>query len=67
MANTAIGFKQKAHELIDQLPEGAGWKDLVHEVSVMQDIEEGLADSDAGRVVDNAEVRRQFGLPELTS
>jgi predicted transcriptional regulator len=62
---TASSFKQQAHELIDRLPESANWKDLVYEASIIQDIEEGLADSDAGRVTDNNAVRRQFGLPEL--
>lgn len=66
MTTTAApSFKQKAHELVDQLPEGANWKDLAHEVSVIQDIEEGLADIEAGRVTENNEDRRQFGLPEL--
>lgn len=66
MTTTAVSsFKQKAHELVDQLPDGANWKDLAYEVSVIQDIEEGLADSEAGRVTENNEVRRQFGLPEL--
>ena len=62
---TAASFKQQAHALIDHLPESASWKDLSHEVSIMQDIEEGLADSEAGRVTENSEVRRRFGLPEL--
>lgn len=64
MTATAF-FKQQAHDLIDRLPDGADWKDLVYEASIIQDIEEGLADSDARRVTDNAEVRRRFGLPEL--
>ena len=63
--STAASFKQQAHALIDRLPEGANWKDLAFEISVMQDIEEGLAESDAGRVTENNEVRRRFGLPEL--
>lgn len=63
--NAASSFKQKAHALIDQLPETADWKDLAYEASVIQDLEEGLRDSDAGRVTDNEDVRRQFGLPEL--
>jgi len=32
--------------------------------TVEEDIEEGLADSDADRVVDNDEVRRRFGVDE---
>jgi predicted transcriptional regulator len=66
MATTkAADFKQRAHALIDRLPEDAGWKDLAYEVSIIQDIEAGLADSDADRVAENDEVRRRFGLPEL--
>ena len=67
MPNTtpAPNFKQQAHALIDRLPEGADWKDLVYEASIIQDIEEGGADSVAGRVTENNEVRRRFGLPDL--
>ncbi|HZF29234.1 MAG TPA: hypothetical protein VE907_08965 [Gammaproteobacteria bacterium] len=61
----ASDFKQRAHALIDRLPEDAGWKDLAYEISIIQDIEEGLTDSDAGRVTENNDVRRRFGLPEL--
>lgn len=64
MSTSAHTMKQVAHRLIDQLPDEANWKDLIYELSVMQDIEEGLVDSDAGRVVDNATVRKEFGLPE---
>lgn len=61
---TATSFKQRAHNLIEQLPDTADWKDLVYEASVIQDIEEGLADIAAGRVIDVKDVRREFGLPE---
>jgi predicted transcriptional regulator len=65
MAANLQSFKQRAHELIDELPDDADWKDLVYEVSIVQDIEEGLRDSAAGRVVSNNEVRTLFGLPGL--
>jgi predicted transcriptional regulator len=64
MSTTNHSIKQAAHQVIDQLPDEASWKDLIYELSVMQDIEEGLADSEAGRVVDNATVRKEFGLHE---
>jgi len=64
MSPTEPSFKQRAHTLVDQLPETADWKDLVYEVSVIQDIEEGLRDSDADQVTENAIVRKRFGLPE---
>jgi predicted transcriptional regulator len=38
------------------------WDDLMHEIYVRQSIEAGLADSDAGRVTDVAEVMAKFGL-----
>ncbi len=63
MMSTA-SLKQTAHQLIDGLPDDASWKDLIYELSVLQDIEEGLNDSEAGRTVDNATVRKQFGLSE---
>ncbi len=57
-------LKETAHQIIDELPDDASWKDLMYELSVLQDIEEGLNDSEAGRTIDNAAVRKQFGLPE---
>jgi hypothetical protein len=33
-------------------------------VALLQDIEDGLRDGEAGRTIDNATVRKQFGLPE---
>lgn len=64
MAANLQSFKQRAHELIDELPDDADWKDLVYEVSIIQDIEEGLRDSEAGRGISNADVRKMYGLPE---
>ena len=64
MSIRAQTIKQAAHQLIDQLPDEVSWKDLIYELSVMQDIEEGLEDSKAGRVVDNATVRDEFNLSE---
>lgn len=58
----AAAFKQEAHKLIDQLPETASWEDLAEQIEIMLDIDAGLADSAAGRVTDNAHVRRAFGL-----
>jgi hypothetical protein len=64
MSAAAHDMKQAAHLVIDGLPEGANLKDIIYELSVMQDIEDGLADSDAGGITDNATVRKQFGLSE---
>jgi len=55
-------FKERAHDLVEQLPEDAGWRDLIYRAAVRQDIEEGLLDSDAGRITELQEVMREFGL-----
>lgn len=47
--------KSEAHDLIDRLPPGATWDDLMHEIYVREAIERGIADSDAGRVVEEIE------------
>jgi hypothetical protein len=56
--------KHAAHLLIDGLPDDATWDDVMYRIYVRQAVEAGLRDADAGRVVDVAEVRRQFGLDE---
>lgn len=55
-------LKLKAQELIDRLPEGASWDDLMHEIYVRQAIESGLADSDADRTTEVEDLRRRFKL-----
>ena len=57
-------IRQQAHELVDQLPPQATWDDLMHEIYVRQAIEQGLADSQAGRTKMVKEVRAKYGLPE---
>lgn len=61
MAEASI--KQQAQRLVEQLPDDASWDDLMYRIYVRQAIEAGLADSEAGRVVDADEVRKRFGLP----
>ena len=57
-------IKERAHRLIDDLPEGSTWEDLVHRIYAYQAIEAGLADSEAGRTREVGEVRQRFGLPK---
>lgn len=65
VSKMAAVFKKEAHELIDALPDTATWSDLAEQVELILDIKAGLADSAAGRVTDNDQVRREFGLPGL--
>lgn len=54
--------KQEAKRLIDKLPENMTWDDLMHEIYVRQSIEAGLADSEADKTIEVADVRVKFGL-----
>lgn len=59
---TSPDIKTAAHELIDTLPSGATWDDVMYLIYVRQAVEAGLRDLDADRGIDVDEVRRRFGL-----
>ena len=59
---TKANVEQEAKRLMDELPDDATWDDAMYKLYVRQSIEQGLADSRAGRTVDVKEVRRAFGL-----
>jgi hypothetical protein len=46
-----------------ELPDTATWKDLAYTLALIEDIEVGLAESDAGLGVDTATLRKRFGIP----
>jgi predicted transcriptional regulator len=52
--------KQAALALIGALPESVTWDELVYELAVRRAVERGLADVEAGRVVDASEVEREL-------
>ena len=54
--------KDKAHTLVDRMPDNATWDDLMHEIYVREVIEQGLADSQAGKTTSVREVRAKYGL-----
>ena len=56
--------KEAAKQLVENLPEDVTWDDLMYQIYVRQNIEAGLADSEAGRVVEVEEIRKRFGLSE---
>jgi len=57
-----IGIRQRAHELIDALPDNATWQDLLYALELRADVEAGLADAKAGRLTEVKELRRDYGL-----
>jgi hypothetical protein len=56
--------REQAHELVDKMPDGSTWDDLINEIYVRQVIGQGLADSKAGRTRDVEDVRGKYGLTE---
>lgn len=58
------GMKAAVLELVNDLPNDATWEDVIYRVYVREAIEAGRKDAAQGRLVDLAEVRRRFGLPE---
>ena len=46
-------IRPDALRLVENLPAGASWDDLMYEIYVRQAIERGLADADAGHTVDH--------------
>jgi predicted transcriptional regulator len=56
-------IKEQARQLVDNLPDGATWEDVMYRIYVRQAIEAGIKDSDAGRTMDVEQVRKRFDLP----
>ena len=56
--------KDQPHEMVDRMPEGSTWDDLIRQIYVRQVIDHGLADSEAGRTTSVGEARKRYGLPE---
>ena len=56
----AISAKEAAKQTIACLPEQAAWDQIMYRLHVRRKIEEGLRDSDAGRVVPHEEAKRRM-------
>ena len=56
--------RDQVHKLVDKMPDNATWDDLIYEIYVRQVIENGLADSDAGRTIEVRELRAKYDLPK---
>ena len=57
-------LKEQAHKIVDALPDDATWEDLIYRIYVREAVEAGIQDADAGRILDVADVRAEFGLPQ---
>lgn len=59
-SNAAATLKQKAHELIDQLPDTATWDDVIEEARFRKAVEEGIAAADRDDFASDEDVRQAF-------
>ena len=62
MATVDLDIKEEAHRIIDQLPKGASWGDLMLQIYIRQRMDEGIADLEEGRKVSTEELRKNLGL-----
>jgi hypothetical protein len=64
MSGNTPPLKQQAHELIDNLPESATWDDVSYEAELRSSIDQGLVDSEAGRIIAVEDLMKEFGVEE---
>jgi predicted transcriptional regulator len=54
------GVKDAVNAIIQSLPNDVTWDEVQYRLYVRQQVESGLADSDAGRLIDTDEMRRRL-------
>jgi predicted transcriptional regulator len=52
--------KQTVIELVQGMPDNVTLEEIMNELSLLQSLREGAADSDAGRVVSHEDLKRSF-------
>jgi len=57
-------LKKKVERLLSDLPDDASWDDLMYKIYVRQSIEEGLKDSEEGRLFSHEEIKKKYQLPK---
>ena len=57
----ATSPKQAARRLVDRLADDASFEDIQYELYVVQQVERGLRDVEAGRTVSHEEARARLG------
>jgi predicted transcriptional regulator len=55
-----VRAKQTVRELLDRLPDDCSLDDVLYHLYVLQAIERGRADSDAGRTLSHEDVAREL-------
>ncbi len=60
MSHATESVKLAAKAVLDTLPEDASWEDVQYHLYVRQQIEAGLEDEAAGRLIDTDELRQRL-------
>lgn len=60
MSHTAEPLKDAARAILDTLPDDASWEDIQYHLYVRQQIDAGLEDEAAGRLIDTDEMRHRL-------
>lgn len=60
MSNTTESVRDAAKAILDKLPDDASWEDVQYRLYVRQQIEAGLEDDAAGRLIDTDDMRRRL-------
>ena len=55
-----MGAKQAVRELLDRLPDDCSLEDVQYHLYVLQSIERGQADAEAGRTISHEDVAREL-------
>ena len=52
--------KDRLHHVADELPADATLEDAIERLVFLAKIDRGLAEADAGKLIDHAEIEREF-------
>ncbi len=55
-------LKKEVENLLRDLPDDANWDDLMYKIYVRQSIEQGLRDSEEGRIISHEEIKKKYRL-----
>jgi predicted transcriptional regulator len=56
----SIGVKDAVNAVVQSLPDNVSWDEVHYRLYVRQQIDAGMADSEAGRLIDTDEMRRRL-------
>ena len=60
MADSPLPVRDTLTEIARLLPSDASWEDVQYHLYVRQQVEAGLADDEAGRLIDTNEMRKRL-------